>query len=237
MTALRSVLVASAVFYAALHLLTLRDPAFSPALRRKTPCAVTRRLSAVVYRAMSLLRPRSEPHVWEEVFYSLAFHLRAGEALPQAIRAVSEESASTAHEALRRVVRAYEAGATLAQAFQTQAGGGEMERLAATVETGLASGSDLPALLCHSAEVLSRKRSLVKEAQAKLTESRLTAVLLTALPWVIAAITYSYDPALMAQGLSSPRGRLIMMASFCLWITGVALVILALSSVTRGRGE
>ena len=70
-----------------------------------------------------------------------------------------------------------------------------MERLAATVETGLASGSDLPALLCHSAEVLSRKRSLIKEAQAKITESRLTAVLLMALPWVIAAITYSYDPA------------------------------------------
>jgi tight adherence protein B len=215
----------------------VRDPAYSSALRRKTPHAASRRLSTVVSRARSLLRAGDEPHVWEEVFYSLAFHLRAGEALPQAVRAVSEEGASTAHEALRRVVRAYEAGATLAQAFQTQPGGREMERLAATVETGLASGSDLPALLCHSAEVLSRKRSLIKEAQAKITESRLTAVLLMALPWVIAAITYSYDPALIGQGLSSPRGKVIMLVSLCLWIAGVALVILTLSSVTRRRGE
>jgi len=232
-----SVLAAATVFTASLYVGSVRDPAKSPALRRGANRGMTNRLLACVLKAMSAFSPKCEPHIWEEVFYSLAFRLRAGETLPQAVRGVSEEGSTPAHESLKGVVRAYEAGAPLAQAFHSQASGSEMERLAATVETGLSTGSDLPSLLCHSAEVLSRKRSLIKEAQAKITESRLTAVLLIALPWIIGAITYFYDPALISQGLSSPRGRAILASSAGLWIVGVVLIASALSTVTRGRSD
>jgi tight adherence protein B len=230
-------LAAAAVFTASLYVGRVRDPAQSPLLRQRSGYGMLGRLPVGLRKAISLLKPRSEPHVWEEIFYSLAFRLRAGETLSQAVRGVSEEGSTPAHESLKRIVRAYEAGAPLAQAFHSQANGSEMERLAATVETGLSLGSDLPSLLCHSAEVLSKKRSLVKEAQAKITESRLTAVLLIALPWLIGGITYFHDPVLIGQGLSSPRGRAIMLISFGLWVVGVVLIASTLSSVTRGRGE
>ncbi|HHY44584.1 MAG TPA: hypothetical protein GX512_02575 [Firmicutes bacterium] len=231
-----SILAAAAVFAASLYIGSLRDPTHSSVLRRGTRYGPTRRLPvAGALKAVSLLNRRCEPHVWEEVFYSLAFRLRAGEALSQAVRGVSEEGSTPAHESLRRVVRAYEAGVPLAQAFHSHASGAEMERLAATVETGVSAGSDLPSLLCHSAEVLSRKRSLVKEAQAKITESRITAVLLIALPWIIGGITYFYDPALIGQGVSSPRGRAILLFSLALWLVGVVLIAATLSTITRGR--
>jgi Flp pilus assembly protein TadB len=237
LTIVSSVLAGAAVFAVCFYVGSIRDPAKSAALRQRVRRGRTRQTPAFALKALFLFRPRCEPHIWEEVFYSLAFRLRAGETLPQAVRGVSEEGSTPAHESLKRIVRVYEAGTPLAQAFHGHATGSEMERLAATVETGLLTGSDLPALLCHSAEVLSRKRSLVKEAQAKVAESRLTALLLIALPWIIGAITCFYDPALLSQGLSSPRGRTILAFSLGLWIVGVVLIAAALSTVTRGRND
>jgi len=235
--AVGALLLGAAFFTLSLYLGAAVDPSKSHALRGTASRSVHRGLSSAWRKALSIVRPRCEPHVWEEIFYSLAFRVRAGETLPQALRSVAEEGRTEAHQFLRRIVRAYEAGAPLAEAFQSEARGGEMQRLATAVEMGLATGSDLPSLLCHSAEVLSKKRSLTREAQAKIAEARITAILLIALPWVIGAVTYVYEPTLIVQGLSSGRGKAIVLFSLGLWVLGVILIGSTLSSVARGRGD
>lgn len=187
-------------------------------------------------RLRMLLRKPPAPHLWEEVFYAVAFHLKAGEALPQAFRAVAEEGSGHPYDSLRRAVRSYEAGSSMLQSLQSASEGSyEFRRLAEAVEMGLSAGSDVPLLLCHTAENLAKRRSLQKEAKAKMAESRLTAVILSAMPWLIGAITYRYDPSLMLGALSGPRGRMVLACSLGLWLAGNVAICLALASVTKER--
>lgn len=233
-----SALAAVAVFSLALYAGITRGRVPAPALRGKAASPVFPHLLGLAARLCEGVRRTPSSSLWEEVFYAIAFHIKAGEALPQAIRAVSDEGSGSPYEALRKVVRSYEAGASMLQALQSASGGSpEMHRLAAAVEIGLSTGSDLPLLLCHSALILAKRRSLRKEARAKLAESRLTAALLSGMPWLIGAVTYRYNPGLLSQALSGPRGSVIIAASLGLWLAGNVAIFLILASATGARAR
>lgn len=174
---------------------------------------------------------------WEEAAFSLAFHLRAGEPLAQALRAVAEEGEGFAQSCLMKAYRRYEAGASLHAALSdTGSHIPEMSYLAGIFEVGLASGGDLPSLLCHASEALRRRRLLQKEASAKLVEARLTAYLLAVLPWVVAFATFRQDPGLWQNLAADPRARTLVLAGLVLWAAGNMLVIwLIRSAVPRVR--
>jgi hypothetical protein len=51
---------------------------------------------------------KRDPALWEEVCYSLAFHVRAGETPAQAVKGGALEGESFAHDALKAVSHAYD---------------------------------------------------------------------------------------------------------------------------------
>ena len=79
--------------------------------------------SAVVdflHRMRSIGR-KNDPAQWEEVCYSLAFHLRAGETPAQAVRGAAGEGESPAHSVLAKVTQLYDAGSALQVSLASQA--------------------------------------------------------------------------------------------------------------------
>lgn len=217
---------------------TVRNPLSMLPKGPKTPPTYLRQASMVLSRIKRALVPEHQSAGWEEVFHSLAAQLKAGESVPNAVIAVSREGTSGPYENLAKVAKAYEAGVPLLQALESRAASSkEMLRLQSTLEIGQSTGSDLPALLCHSAESIAERRALRKAASAKLSESRITAVILSLLPWFIGYITWRRDPSSLYQMIMSPNGKLIMIGALALWFLGNVATILAIRSVTGDQGR
>ena len=179
---------------------------------------------------------RRDAAFWEETCYSLAFHLRAGETLSQAVRGVGTEGESPAQMALRSATQAYDAGTSLQAALAVEARQHpELGQIAGVLEMGGASGGNIPSLLCHAAETMRRRRLQRGELRSRLTEARSTAVLLSLLPWGIGAFTFSQDPRSTEVMLNDPKGRALLMIAALTWLAGNVAVAATLRALLPGR--
>lgn len=210
----------------------------SPALLPRRESFTLRRAASYL-RSMGSLARKVDGADWEQICYSLAFHLRAGESPVQAVRCVASEGDSSPYEVLSTVARGYDAGSTLSAALSAQGSQSEeLRQIASVLEMGTASGGNIPALLCHTAEALRRRRLDKGELRSKLAEARATAVLLSLLPWVIGVFTFTQDPSSMQAVLSDPQGRVLLAGAVVLWIVGnVTVVLLLRTLVPRRTGE
>ncbi|MGE5578776.1 MAG: type II secretion system F family protein [Bacillota bacterium] len=208
----------------------------APALAPRPRSLLPEGLSSVIWRVRELSEKR-DPALWEEVCYSLAFHIRAGETPAQAVKGVAEEGDSFVHETLKGVSRAYDAGASLETAFASVAGRyrGELKQIASVLEMGASSGGNIPHLLCHLAEALRRRRLGRGELRSKMTEARATAALLSLLPWGIGAFTFSQDPQAARAVWRDPVGRALFVAGGLLWLTGNIAVVFMLRALLPER--
>lgn len=204
----------------------------APALVDRKPVFPPGLISRVRSQAASLF-VRQDPAVWEEISYSLAFHLRAGETPAQAVRGVSEERDSSPYLALRRACQGYDAGTPLLPALTSEARrSSEMQYLAGILEMGTVSGGDLPSLFCHAAEAMRRRRLLRGDARARLGEARATAVLLSLLPWLIGAMTLGRDRIARQLVLSDSKGTFLLAFAVSLWVLGNVAVLIVLRSLS-----
>ncbi len=179
---------------------------------------------------------RRDVSVWEEVCYSIALHLRAGETAAQAIRGVGAEGGTFAHAALRAVSQVYEAGTSLQEALARQAEEyPELGYLAGVLDMAGRSGGDIPSLLCHASESMRRQRMARGELRSKLAEARGTAALLSALPWLIGAFTFSSDPIALRVVTSDPRGRALLWLAALTWAAGNVAVVSAIGALQPRR--
>ncbi|MBE3519151.1 MAG: type II secretion system F family protein [Firmicutes bacterium] len=173
----------------------------------------------------------------EEIALGLGFQLKAGANVYQAVAEVARQGRGTAYSALGRAVDLYGTGLPIADAL-TEAlsvpGYPELEYLLSVLVMGLRTGGNIPVLLARAAEACRRKRAFRKEAGAKLAESRLTAVLVSVLPWMIFLITWRMQPDMLLKLFSQPAGRTIAAISLLMWILGVGVVGLLLKSVAPG---
>jgi hypothetical protein len=228
------ILWGAATFFLSLDIVgTVRSWRLAPALLDREPWK-PRSSPGVVGKARGLFR-RRDPSMWEEVSYSLAFHLRAGEPIAQALRSVATEGDAPAHAALRKAVQLYDAGSSFSAALTTQSREcPELGYLAGIFEMGAASGGDMPTLLCHAAEAMRRKRTIANEVRSRMAEAKTTAVLLSVLPWIIGFVTMAKDPQARAAVLTDPRGRSLLLLALLMWLAGnAATIVLVRSLVPR----
>ena len=174
---------------------------------------------------------------WEEIAFSLASHIRAGETLAQALRGVAGEGTDAPYGLLKKACHEYEAGVPILEALHAASRGSDgFERLTGVFELGLVYGSDLRALLCRTADEMRRQRTRRSEVKSKLVEARLTALLLIFLPWGIGLFTFRQDPRIGRTLTSDPQGRLLFLVALGLWCCGVLAVASLVSGVSsRGR--
>ncbi len=194
-------------------------------------------LAALTWAVQKRMNASSDLLSWEEIAFSLACHLRAGETVAQALTAVSLEDGDRPHQALRRVCQEYEAGVPILQALSgRRTADHELDNLASVLEMGINNGGDVPTLLCRTAENFRRRRTRKKEARSRLAEARLTAVLLAVMPWGIGAFTFSRDARIAFVLTEDPQGRLFLRLALAMWATGVCVVSWLISSaVPKGR--
>jgi hypothetical protein len=175
-------------------------------------------------------KPRDIP--WDEICSDLAFQVRAGNTLVQAIRSVSQDGTSSAHKKLAKAYKFYETGVPITKAMEMVADGdGELSMIAAILEIGSISGGDTGSLLWRAFEILRRRRVFRGEVDARLSEARITSWLLLALPWLIGLFMLQHDPNLIRTFAASQEGRLLIIAGVVLWGLGGALIRMSLRSV------
>ncbi len=171
------------------------------------------------------LRAHEDLSVWEDICFSLAFHVRAGETVAQGLKSVSWEGDSGPYDLLKKAFAAYEAGSPILDSLVSAAqGDSHMEYFAGVFQLGAMGGGDLPTLLCHASDALRRRRMKKREAKAMMAESRLTAIILTVMPWAIGFYTARFDSGAKGMLLKDPTGRALLLAAFVLWVIGVTVV-------------
>ncbi len=171
------------------------------------------------------LGTKDDVSLYEDVCYSLAFHLRAGETSAQALKHVSQEAEEGAYGLLKRVFAAYEAGSPFLDALSSASPNNPyMQSITGVFQLGAASGADTPSLLCNTADLLRKKRLKKREAKAKIVESRLTAVILTVMPWVIGMYTLRHTPNSSFLLLGDPVIKTVLSLALLLWVVGVTAV-------------
>jgi Flp pilus assembly protein TadB len=170
---------------------------------------------------------------WDDIALSLAFHLKAGLNLPHAVKAVSQEGNSYSHKLLDRAYRSYEAGSSMLYALRSVAGNQqEFGVVVDALEMGAVSGGDLPSLLCHISDSIRNRRVFKSEARSKLIEAKISAVILSLIPWIIVIFSWQYDAAAMKYLLEAGPGRFLLAVSFICWLVGNAMIILMIQYVT-----
>jgi tight adherence protein B len=225
----------AAVVLASLDVLgTVRTWNLAPALLDRHPFTWPRKLGRIAAPMRALFK-RDDPAAWEDVSYSLAFHMRAGETPVQALRAVSMEKSTPPYVTLRRAVQQYDAGSSFNAALAAQSRDcPEIGYLAGIFEMGMLSGGNMPSLLCHAAEAMRRRRSLRNEVRSRMVEARTTAALLSMLPWLIGFLTLGREPRARAVMLADPRGRGLLLFAVLAWLAGNGAVMFLLRSLAPG---
>jgi len=168
----------------------------------------------------------------EGVLLSLASSLRAGLSLVQAVRAAAEGGGPLRPE-LAGVVRQYEAGVPLVEAFARLAQERPcrgLEHLARTLEVHQRVGGDLATLLANLAEAQRERRLLEGELRARTADSRLTALILVLLPPILALVLAVGQPQSLAALATHPLGRAGAGYALCSWMLGAGLALRLLRS-------
>jgi len=173
---------------------------------------------------------------WDEIASSLCFQVKGGASLVNAIKGASEEGNSQGHKMLQRAHQLYETGVPIFRALDmVSSGEGELAMIANVLEIGSVTGGDLSALLRRVSEILRRRRLTQGEIQAKLSESKMTAVLLSCLPWLIGFLTFRADPRSFIALVSGDEGRILFVLCFALWAVGNLFVVVSIRSISLTR--
>jgi tight adherence protein B len=147
--------------------------------------------------------------------------LRSGYALLQALDSVAQEAAEPARSEFQRVLLEIRVGRDLSAALRALSDrmrNKDFAWVVGAIEINREVGGDLAAVLESTADTIRERQRVFRQMRALTAEGRLSGVILTALPVVVALAMKFINPAAFAQ-LTSGLG--LMMSAGC----GVLLVV------------
>ncbi len=147
--------------------------------------------------------------------------LRSGYALLQALDSVAQEAAEPARSEFRRVLLEIRVGRDLSAALRALSDrmrNKDFAWVVGAIEINREVGGDLAAVLESTADTIRERQRVFRQMRALTAEGRLSGVILTALPVVVALAMKFINPAAFAQ-LTSGLG--LMMSAGC----GVLLAV------------
>ncbi len=213
--------------------LTASSWALSPALAQGSNSLLFEQIRVAFSRIWKRLKLFKKKDVrWDEIASSLALQIRAGKTLVDAIKGVSQEGQSQGHKMLERAYRLYESGVPVFKALEMASGGdSELAMIAGVLEIGSVSGGNMAALLWHVFEVLRKRRAFQGEVSARLSETRITAVILSVMPWIIGMFTLRNNPSMFYMFLGSYQGKTLFALAVGLWAVGNILILVFMQSL------
>tara|TARA_R110000751_G_scaffold73434_1_gene148549 strand:+ start:3694 stop:4662 length:969 start_codon:yes stop_codon:yes gene_type:complete len=162
----------------------------------------------------------------------LARGLRAGQPIPAALSVVAQHATGIAQDEFRRCCEELKLGVPLIRALTGMAERiGSPEAHFVTVATSLQAetGGNLVETLENLAELLRERKKLRKKAAALTAEIRVSAVILSSLPFVVAVTLYFMNPGYLNPLITDPRGQIMAMAA----VASLAMGIFSMYRLSR----
>lgn len=158
------------------------------------------------------------------VFIDLVLRsLAAGKAVEFALRHATWESAPPLRPILDEVVRAVDAGGSLAHALHRAAGEHEIREFslfALAIHISYNYGSNPKPLLENVADIVRRDEQMRRELSAMTGETRFSAWVLGGLPVIVVGVLHFGNPAYLDHMLGDPVGVWMFVAAVALQIGG-----------------
>jgi len=150
--------------------------------------------------------------------------LRAGHALPSALRLAADESPAPLSDELHRVVRENSLGRPMNEVIAAFAhrlkGCAAVETFTVAVLVLTETGGNLITVIERIVESARARSNYNARLRALTAEGRQSAKLLAALPAIFAGLTISVDPNYL-ETLRTPGGATIAVVAFCMWMAGI----------------
>lgn len=147
---------------------------------------------------------------------SLSNALRAGHPMSVAFQNLAQESPAPLGSEIRKVVELQRLGYSWEAALenlQRRIPTVEIAMFASAVETHLRTGGNLGEVLGRLAETMRESQSLVGEVRALSSHGRLTGLVLTILPGIVAGILTFAQPDYFQPLINHPQGKNLILAA------------------------
>ncbi|ASM74928.1 MULTISPECIES: type II secretion system F family protein [Roseobacteraceae] len=170
----------------------------------------------VLLSAMRARRVRTFNEALPDCLDILARGLRAGQPIPAALAVVAQHARGIAQEEFRRCCEELKLGVPLIKALTGVAERiGSPEAHFVTVATSLQSetGGNLVETLENLAELLRDRKKLRRKAAALSAEIRVSALILSSLPFVVAVVLFFMNPGYLNPLITDARGQVMAAAA------------------------
>ncbi|AJE48839.1 type II secretion system F family protein [Celeribacter indicus] len=172
----------------------------------------------LVSGALSVLQARRIRSVIDslpECLDVFARGLRAGKPIPEALDLVAQNAGGVAQAEFRTCCDEMRLGVTLPGALgglASRIDTPEVRYIAVATSLQAETGGNLVETLDNLASLLRERHKLRKKAAALTAETRMSAAILSALPFVVGAVIYVMNPTYLAPLAQDPRGRVLALA-------------------------
>jgi tight adherence protein B len=179
--------------------------------------------AVLVVRAAAGRRQKRFADQLEDVMMIMASSLRAGYGLQQALLAVAEETPSPTRDEFRRAVAEVQVGRDLVQALLESAqrsGSPDFEWVVRAIAIHRELGGDLAEILDNVAETIRDRNRVKGQIRALSAEGRMSAVVLTILPFATALLVHVTNPGYIDSLFESTAGTVVAVGSLGLMCLG-----------------
>jgi tight adherence protein B len=180
-----------------------------------------------VLRLLAQRRQRAFADQLEGSLQIIAGSLRAGYGLTQSMATVAEESPQPTAREFDRVVVENRLGRSVEQSMEAMADRMENEDLGWVVEAIKIQhevGGDLAEVLDTVTSTIRDRNQIKRQVKALSAEGRISAIILLALPFVIAAFIAMITPDYLAELTTTTMGRIMLGAAMVLMGAGAAWI-------------
>jgi tight adherence protein B len=162
-----------------------------------------------------------------DMLATIASTLRAGHGLRTALRSVADDGSPPASEELVRVLGEERLGRPLDEAINAMCariGSADMEYVATAINVQTQAGGSLATLFDTLSETVRERQRHARKVHALTSMGRMSATILTCLPFGLAALMTMISPSYMAPFLETSTGHILI--AFCLVSMTVGALVL-----------
>ena len=171
----------------------------------------------VVFRLAAGRRAKAFDRQLPDVLATIASTLRAGHGLRTALRAVADDGSPPASEELTRVLGEERLGRPLDEAITAMCariGSDDLEYVATAINVQSQAGGSLATLFDTLSETVRERQRHARKVRALTSMGRMSATVLTALPFGLALLMTLISPTYMAPFYKTSTGHVLI--GFCL---------------------
>lgn len=157
----------------------------------------------------------------------LSSGLRAGHALTRSLRIVATQSRSPMSDEVEHILQDINVGVSTPDAlslFVSRTRSYDVELVVAAIQTQLKLGGNLAEVLDNISGVIRERVRLQREIDAATSEGRLSAIILVAMPFVMAILISIISPGYMDPLFEEPAGRMMLVGAGILMAIGIVVI-------------